>query len=265
MSTDPPALTATLAKGLEVLELVAGQPEASLGWLAERLAMPAPTVFRIVNTLASSGYVEKAGRGRYRLTLKTWQIGAQAMRRTGLGALAMPAMQHLSEVCREAVHLSVLQGDAIVIVEKVDCLHPVRVDTFAGLRAPLHCSATGKAILAFLAPVALAALLPERLARFTPLTITTRTALERELAQVRRLGWAQNREEWRQGVCAAAVPLRDAGGTVIGSLSVTVPTDRFTEQALREKFVPGMRQAAKAIEARLNPAGGSAKQNGRRA
>ena len=257
MSTNPQSLTATLAKGLEVLELVAEQPEASLGWLAEKLAMPAPTVFRIVSTLAASGYVEKAGRGRYRLTLKTWQIGAQALHRSGLGALALPAMQKLAEACAEAVHLSVLQGDAIVIVEKVDCTQPVRVDTFAGLRAPLHCSATGKAILAFLAPAARATLLPERLARFTPATIATRAALERELAEVRRLGWAHNREEWRQGVCAAAVPLRDGQGTVIASLSVTVPTDRFTDRAVRAKFVPGMQIAAKTIEARFHPADSS--------
>jgi IclR family pca regulon transcriptional regulator len=68
---------------------------------------------------------------------------------------------------------------------------------------------------------------------------------------VRRAGWARNREEWREGVCAAAVPLRDGGGAVLASLSVTVPTSRFTSEAVREVLVPALKRTGAAIEAEL--------------
>ena len=71
--------------------------------------------------------------------------------------------------------------------------------------------------------------------------------LKRELAEVRRAGWAKNREEWRDGVCAAAVPIFDATRAVAGSLSVTVPTPRFTQTALRERLVPALKKTGAAL------------------
>ncbi len=81
--------------------------------------------------------------------------------------------------------------------------------------------------------------------------MTDRAALLRELAQVRRAGWARNREEWRPGVCAAAVVVRDAAGESVASLSVTVPTSRFTSEAVRERLVPALKRYGGAIEAQL--------------
>jgi IclR family transcriptional regulator, KDG regulon repressor len=127
----------------------------------------------------------------------------------------------------------------------------VRVDTFVGLSAPAHCSATGKAILAFGPPEALAGALPPRLAPYTDATVTDRAALLRELAQVGRIGWAKNREEWRPSVCAAAVPIRGAGGAVVASLRVTVPSSRFTGDAVRDRLVPALRRAGAEIEAQV--------------
>ncbi|HKZ07793.1 MAG TPA: IclR family transcriptional regulator [Methylomirabilota bacterium] len=251
MSTKPAYLTATLAKGLEVLEALSDVEEVGLTELARRQGVSGPTLFRILATLAARGYVVKSPRGRYRLSLKTWEIGAKAVRRLPLRDLARPLMERMSAETGETVHLSVLRGPGIVIIDKVDSPHPVRVDTFVGLSAPSHCSATGKAILAFLPPEALERALPPRLPRYTGATVTDRGALARELAQVRRAGWARNREEWREGVCAAAVPLRDGGGAVLASLSVTVPTSRFTSEAVREVLVPALKRTGAAIEAEL--------------
>ena len=251
MSTKPAYMTATLAKGLEVLEALSDVEEVGLTELARRQGVSGPTLFRILATLAARGYVVKSARGRYRLSLKTWEIGAKAVRRLPLRDLARPLMERMSAETGETAHLSVLRGAGIVIIDKVDSPHPVRVDTFVGLSAPAHCSATGKAILAFLPPEALERALPARLPRYTGATVTDRAALGRELAQVRRAGWARNREEWREGVCAAAVPLRDGGGAAIASLSVTVPTSRFTSEAVREVLVPALKRTGTAIEAEL--------------
>ena len=247
MSIRPAYLTATLAKGLDVLEALAEVEEIGLTDLARRLGVAGPTLFRILATLTARGYVQKSPATRYRLTLKAWEIGAKAVRRIALRDVARPFLARLLAETEETVHLSVLQGDGIVIIDKLDSPQPVRVDTFVGLRAPAHCSATGKAILAFKPAAALAALLPERLPRYTEATIVDRRAFDRELAEVRRTGWAKNREEWREGVCAAAVPVSDSSGDVVASLSVTVPTPRFTPAAVRAKLVPSLKRTGAAL------------------
>ena len=247
MSTRPAYLTATLAKGLDVLEALAEVEEIGLSELARRMGVSGPTLFRILATLGARGYVQKSPASRYRLTLKAWEIGAKAVRRIRLRDVARPFMERLAAATGETVHLSVLQGDGIVIIDKIDSPHPVRVDTFVGLRAPAHCSATGKAILAFTPAAALGEILPPRLLRHTAATIADRAALERELAEVRRLGWAKNREEWRSGVCAAAVPVFDSARAVVASLSVTVPTPRFTQTAVRVTLVPALKKIGVAL------------------
>lgn len=246
MSTNPAYMTATLAKGLDVIEALANVEQIGLSDLARRMRISGPTLFRLLATLAARGYVQKSG-NLYRLTLKPWELGAKAVKRIGLRGLARPFMERLAAETGETVHLSVLQGDGIVIIDKVDSPHPVRVDTFVGLSVPAYCSATGKAILAFETRETLDAVLPPRLPRHTAATITDRAALDRELAQVRRAGWAKNREEWRAGVCAAAVPVYDSGGKVAGSLSVTVPTSRFTNEAVRDRLVPALKRSGDAI------------------
>jgi IclR family KDG regulon transcriptional repressor len=255
MSNGTRYLTATLAKGLDALEALAEVDEIGLSELARRLGVSGPTLFRILATLAARGYVRKSAARRYALTLKPWELGAKAVRRIGLRERAQPFLDRLAAETGEAVHLSVLDGDGIVIVDKRDSLHPVRVDTFVGQRAPAHCSATGKAILAFMPPETVESLLCERLARHTDATIVDRAALLRELAEVRRLGWARNRGEWRPGVCAVAVPMPDAAG-VRSSLSVTVPTPRFTAAAVRGKLVPALKRIGAALSDEMGRARG---------
>jgi IclR family transcriptional regulator, KDG regulon repressor len=251
MSTKPAYLTATLAKGLDILEALAELDEIGLSDLARRLKVNGPTLFRILATLVAKGYVQKdAGTSRYRLTLKTWELGAKAVARIALRDRARPYLERLAAETGETVHLSLLQGNGIVIIDKVDSRQPVRVDTFVGQRAPAHCSATGKAILAF-DPEALRAVLTSGLAQFTSTTITERRALDRELAEVRKVGWASNREEWRPGVCAVAVPIRNTTGTGAAALSITVPTARFAARAVRLRLVPALRSVGAALTREL--------------
>ena len=218
-----PYFTATLAKGLDVLEALSALEDASLTELGRKLDVSGPTLFRILATLAARGYVEKHPlTGRYRASLKAWAQGALVARRLTLRDVARPHLEALLAETGEAPHLAVLQGDAIVIIDRLEAPHPVRVDTYVGQRVPAHCSATGKAILAFEPALPLA----QPLTRYTVSTTADRAALERELAVVRQRGYAINREEWRPGVCAIAVPIPGRQGAVVGSLSLTMPTAR---------------------------------------
>ncbi len=251
---DKPAyFTATLAKGLGVLEALAEVEDAGLTELARRVDVSSPTLFRILATLVGSGYVHKAADSRYRLTLKSWELGARVVGRLAIRNVALPRMEQLVQEINESPHLAVLQGSGVVIVEKAECHQPVRVDTFVGQRAPAFCSATGKAILAYETATRLDAILEDSTERFTERTLYQRADIERELASVRLLGYAVNRGEWRQGVSAVAVPLRDRDGQVAASLSLTLPTERFTDEALT-RFVPALTRTAALISVDLGGA-----------
>jgi IclR family transcriptional regulator, KDG regulon repressor len=249
----PAYFTATLAKGLDILEVLSSVEDASLTELGRRLGISAPTLFRILATLTARGYAEKhPGTGRYRATLKSWALGAQVVRRVTLRDVARPYLEALLAATREAPHLAVLEGDGVVVIERLEAPHPVRVDTYLGQRAPAHCSATGKAILAF-RPAAPAAAVP--LARYTSATLDDPAALARELALVRQRGYAVNQEEWRRGVCAVAVPLRGPGGAVVAALSLTMPTERFQRAGAPRRFLKPLRGAADGISAQLGAPG----------
>jgi DNA-binding IclR family transcriptional regulator len=239
-------LTATLVKGLDVLEALADVEEIGLSALARRIGVSVPTLFRILATLAAQGYVQKTAASRYRLTLKPWELGARVARRLTVREVAHPHMERLVAETGEAAHLAVLQGTGVVIIDKVDCAQAVRVDTYVGQRAPAHCAASGKAMLAFEPPATLDAILAEALPRFTAHTICDRARLEAELARVRARGHALNRGEWRLGVCAVAVPIRDHADAVVASLSLTMPTERFSDAALR-RFLPALTRAGAAV------------------
>lgn len=239
--------TATLAKGLDVLEALANLDGMGLSDLARRLELPVPTLFRILATLAERGFVQKS-EGLYRLSLKTWELGNRALARFDLARAARAWIARLALEVDESPHLALLQDDEVVIVERGECRQAVKVETLVGLRAPAHASATGKVLLAPLPADRLDALLPDPLPRFSERTLASRAALDAELAQVRRRGYATNRGEWRPGVSAVAVPLRDGSGRTLAALSLTLPTERFTEQRLRRLLLPALRRAAEAIE-----------------
>ena len=250
MSRKPPYFTATLAKGLDVLAALAELDEIGLSELARRLGVSGPTLFRILATLTAEGYVEKSAEGRYRLTLKLWELGARRVGRLAVRDVARPEIERLVEELGEAAHLGVLEGDGVVIVEKLDCRQPVRVETYVGQRAPAHCSAIGKAILAFSREELLTPFLAGKLKRYSPTTVATPAAFRRELARIRERGFATNREEWRPGVCAVAVPIR-RGEEAVAALSLTMPTARFADAAVEKRFAPALKRAGEVIARRL--------------
>jgi len=246
----PPYLTATLAKGLEVLEALSAHESVSLTLLARELGISGPTLFRMLATLVDCGYAEKSpDTGRYRATLKGWAQGAAVLRRLTLRDVARPHLERLLMEAREAPHLSVREGGEVVIIDRLEAPHPVRVETYLGQRVPLYCSAMGKAMLALEPEAALtAALLAAPLVRHTPETLVDPQALQRALRRVRRQGYATNQEEWRRGVCAIAVAIAGPGGAAPASLSLTMPTERFQPAMLESRFLPALRRAQQAID-----------------
>jgi IclR family transcriptional regulator, KDG regulon repressor len=218
----------TLIKGLGLLEVLA-RADRPLGVteLANRLGIGKSNVHRLLQALVELGYARRdEDNGSYAASIRIWELGSALLANLDLPRVAQSWMQWLLERHRETVHLSVLDGDEVVYVHKLDSPEPVRAYTQVGGRAPAHCVATGKAMLAWVGEPQLNAL-SMRLRGHTPTTITGADDFLREMDRIRQMGYAINRGEWRDSVGGLAAPIRDPGGRVIAAVGISGPIDRL--------------------------------------
>jgi DNA-binding IclR family transcriptional regulator len=231
--TGQPAVrhVAAVERAFTVLDALADGGELGTNEIARRTGINASTVSRLLATLASARFVEHVPvSGRYRLSLRLIELGNAVLGRLDLRVLARPHLQALVRETGETATLSAPgEHDAIT----VDFAHSSSVvQSVAQLGRPSvgHATATGKVMLAF-GDVELPA---EPFTAFTPRTITTREELAVELAQVRRRGFAEAREEREDDLSAIAAPVRDNKGELAGIIGLQGPASRFDVRAARE-------------------------------
>lgn len=215
-----------IARAADILRALGTVEEGmSLTDLAERVGLPRSTVHRIASALAEEHFVLWATpRGPLRLGPGLIPLGN--LSRQSLRDIARPFLQELSRRLSETVELVILQGDKILFLDQVVAPQRLRLVSSIGAEFPVHCTASGKAFLAALPEDRALALLPARLQRFTPYTITSRRELLQELETIRETGVAYDREEHTEGITAIAAVVHDAYGD-LASVTVPMPTQRF--------------------------------------
>ncbi|MGI5291539.1 IclR family transcriptional regulator [Nonomuraea polychroma] len=224
---------------LRVLEEVAVRQPAGVGELARGLGLPKSTVQRSLRTLHEAGWIRPAGGAvtRWQVTSKALQVGRRA--ELGLRDVALPVMEELRQRTGETIHLMVPEGDAVVLIERLETDKPLRIVLPLGIRLPLHASANGKAVLAHLdRPI-------DELPAYTGTTITEPELLRAELAEVRARGFADNRGEWRSDIAAVASAVLGPDGPV-ASLSISTPASRMPDD-LRPEYGRLVTQAARTL------------------
>lgn len=211
----------TVQKAMNLLEALvrSGQPRR-LTELSRQLGLTKPNVYRLLSTLSVLGYVKKDPiTTLYSPTLKLWEMGSLLVRDVDLVATAGPRLRGLAEESHESVQLAVFDSGFVVYVDKVDSAQPLKAMTSIGSRIPATVTATGKAMLAWMSAEALDVAIAH-VKRHTPLTLTRRRDIERDLEETRARGYGLNRGEFREGVCGIAAPVRDRTGTVVAAMGV---------------------------------------------
>lgn len=255
MTADKPGaardgLVGALLHGLAILDMFdRDHTVLGIGEMAQRLGVHRSTTSRLAATLAAAGYLEPAGEpGRYRLSTKLIALGDLVVSDTDVRAAAVPPLKDLVGRLGETGHLAVLEGDESVTVEVVDGWHTVRMHSWAGKRAPAHCSSMGKALLAGLSDDEIDARYPGRaLEGRTPATITDREELKRRLAEIRASGHALDEEELEAGLCCVAAPVHDRSGRTVASISVSGPASRINAATF-----PGIADEVRATAAEIS-------------
>lgn len=226
----------TLLKGLSMLEmLVESSGEVrSVEDVAAMTGLSRSNAHRTLQTLISAGYVEKSlSMGGYRSTLKMFELGARQMQSLDVRKLAHPFISQLAKESGETAHLSVLDGLDVIYIDKVDSLQPIRAYSRIGGRGPAYAVATGKALLAAQGEKYLEAY-KNTLERFTPQTIDDFEALKIELAKIRRIGYAVNRGEWREGVGGVAAVIYDGFDAPVAAIGLSGPLDRLSVVRMKD-------------------------------
>jgi IclR family acetate operon transcriptional repressor len=228
--------TQALSRGLAVLEaLAATEGGATLTAIAETLALPVPTVYRLLSTLSELGYVQQGAAGEWLMGVRAFRVGAAFLDHRNLVVQAYPFLKRLMEASGETTNLAVIDGFEAVFVEQVQCRELMRMSTKLGARAPLHASGVGKAMLAAMDPrAAESALGRGALPQHTAKTITDRRALVRELVVTRERGYALDDEEHAEGLFCVAAPLWDENGEPWAAISLAGPTSRIVPARVAE-------------------------------
>jgi DNA-binding IclR family transcriptional regulator len=254
MTTDAgKGLIGSLLHGLQILDMFERErPEIGIGEMAEQLGLHRSTTSRLAATLATAGYLQPAGEpGRYRLSGRLAALGELAAAEADVRRTALPYLQGLVQELGETGHLAVLEGTEAITIGVVDGWQTVRMHSWVGKRSPAHCSSMGKALLAGLSPAEFAALYPgRRLEARTERTITGTGELSRHLAEVRRRGYAVDREELEPHLCCVAGPVFDRTGLVVASISVSGPDSRIDDTSI-PAIAAAVSRTAGEISARL--------------
>jgi DNA-binding IclR family transcriptional regulator len=200
--------------------------------LSSRAGVVNTSAFRILCTLGQLGYVNKdEARGTYALGVKLLELASGAFGAKSLPQIARPFLLELRDRLGETVNLGVLQNQEIIYVDILEGTHPFRMVATIGSRAPIHASALGKSIAAFLPQPALQAILKvSKLARLTPHTITSRSRLVATLARVRKLGYSLDNEEAELAASCVAAPILNAAGYPLAAISVSGPRPRLHDK-----------------------------------
>ena len=211
------------------------------------------TVFRMLLTLEKHGFVEQVrATGKYRLGAICLELGSRFLKTNDLRDRAIDILERLRNEFGETVHLTILQGNQVVYLEKLAGLHPIGLmSSRVGDRNPAHCTGVGKALLAYLAEDDLRSRYPsQKLPRFTEHTITDWGVLRAELDRVRAQGYAVDQEEHEPGVKCVAVPTFNHKG-IVAAMSLSGPVERMDQHIARDNLIPTLQKAGEEVSARL--------------
>lgn len=260
---------APLLRAVSILRHVVDRDEPpTLAELSRAVALPKPTTYRLVVALERAGLIRRDPLTRRYQVAGTFQaLAFGAIRAVVAQGVRRVQMQQLADEVGERINLGLLSADKEPHVTWADSVSPfregTRLDVDPGLRLPLHCSANGKLLLAH-APEAFRRWILDTApyAGYTKHTITGAPELLAELRRILECGFAEDREEFLDGVVCLAVPVRNPKSQVVAGLAMMAPTARLPLEKAR-CWLPRLHECAEAISKELASRGAPARRQGR--
>lgn len=220
--------------------------------VAAKLDVTRAAARRLLLTLEHHGYVVENGRA-YSITPRVMELGYAYFAGIDLPALAKPAMRDLAESVKETCSLGVLDGPYVTMIAREEPERLLRLDLAVGRRLPAYAHSLGRQLLAHLDESSWAQYLSSAdIRKLTPLTVSTRSALERSFKQIRSDGYCVVMDEILEGVGGISVPIRDREGVVVAAMSVSMVLGKRTRECIVEDFLGPLQQAAQSVDQMLH-------------
>jgi IclR family KDG regulon transcriptional repressor len=231
---DDPSRVQVVSRVSAILAALASHgPELGIVQMVELTGLSKGTLHRLLAGLEAEGLVRRnPSTRRYRLGFRLFELGTLAVESEELVQRAQSVLEYLANEFGETAHLGVLDDVSVLYVSKVEGWHAQRMQSQVGKRIDAYCTGLGKALLAFSRPERVNAVLSQARVRRTHKTIANAEAFRRELACIRERGYALDDEELAEGLRCIAAPIRSEGTSVVGAISLSGPSSRFTRQAV---------------------------------
>ncbi|AFK64148.1 IclR family transcriptional regulator [Advenella kashmirensis WT001] len=232
-----------------LLEVIAEKDSYfSLQSLSEELGIPKPTLHRMLQQLESARLIIRDGDGRqYSTGRRLHQMAEKLLLNNTIHGSRRAVLRHLVEEIGESCNITACSGNEVLYLDRVETVAPLRFYLHPGSRVPLHCSASGKLFLAQMSPSQCRRLLEAApLEQYTPNTLTRFDAIEQEIEQVRRQGYAMDNEEFLPGLICIAVLVPGENGKSNMGIAAQSPIMRITREKALD-FLPVLRRAADSL------------------
>ena len=238
---EPSSVIKAVNSALDLLEEFKGdKDELGVTELSKRLNIHKNKVFRLLATLETKGYIEQnKATENYRLGVKSLKLGQTFIKQIGLVPPVKPFLKEIVKQCNEMAYIGIIRQNSVICLDVEESNQAVKVTNHVGLRLPIHCTAIGKAQIAYATEGELEKLsVLDNMERFTPNTIVNKVEFIKHIKEVARQGYALDNEEYSPGVKCVAVPIRDYTGRVVGGISVPGPSYRMTDAILKREIIP---------------------------
>ncbi|MEU1576720.1 IclR family transcriptional regulator [Streptomyces collinus] len=223
-------------RAVAVLEILAQHGEAGVSEVAAAIDVHKSTAFRLLGALEAHGMVEQESeRGKYRLGFGVVRLAGAVTGRIAVTRHGRGICERLVDDVGETMNIAVLESHHAINLYQVRSTSAIAAQNWVGRQTPLHCTSSGKILLAHLDKKDRDELLTDTgLPRMTPRTVTSRKKLEADLAVAREQGYAITMEEYEEGLNALSAPVRSDEGEVIAALSASGPAFRLTEERMHD-------------------------------
>lgn len=243
-------------KPLSMLEAVAAmQHPVTLAELASNVGVPKPTTHRWLGSLEAAGLLQRTPDGRrYELAPRAAKLAFSILSNRPGGAIRHEILRRVVQEVGETCNLTVLDGTQVMYLDRVESTWPLRITFQQGSKVPAYCSASGKLFLALMPPAKRDLILGQvQLERLTENTVIDKSELLKELAAIRRDGYALDREEFLSGLVCLAVPIHQQKGRLrpcVAALAIQAPVTRLPLADILTKL-PVLQKAAATLTTTL--------------
>ena len=208
--------------------------ELSVSEIGAKARLHRSTAHRILMALEYNDLIQQnAENGKYRLGIKLFRLGHQAVSHLNLREICRPFLTHIMDETKETVALAVLDEDQVLYLDKVEGPHALRMPSRVGRRIPTYCTSLGKAMLSCLDDQEVKNIFRDQVLRpCTANTIKTLNQLLADLRMIRKRGYSIDNEEIEIGLRCVGAPIRDYTGAMVGAISVAAPSARLSAQKI---------------------------------